>query len=129
MAVGVATNEAQRAQAGPQFIARYGDLQVVFAGATVLETKSMRAEAERKRAEEAQKKLEEEERIAKLEAEDKAAAEKARAEAEAEADAKAKAEEAEKARAKRRKRRRVTNSLISQSSKPGNRRIQGINVF
>ena len=55
VAVGVATNEAQRAQAGPQFIARYGDLQVVFAGATVLETKSMRAEAERKRAEEAKR--------------------------------------------------------------------------
>ena len=102
VAVGVATNEAERAQAGPQFIARYGDLQVVFAGATVLETKSLRAEAERKRAEEAKRKLEEEERLAKLEAEDKAAAEKARAEAEAEADAKAKAE-AEKARATKKK--------------------------
>ncbi len=92
VAVGVATNESERAQAGPQFTARYGDLQVIFAGATVLETKSLRAEAERKRAEEAQKKLEEEARIAKLEAEDKAAAEKARIEAEAEAEAKAKAQ-------------------------------------
>ena len=96
VAVGVASNEAERAQAGPQFIAQYGDLQVVFAGATVLETKSLRAEAERKRAEEAKLKLEEEKRLAELEAADKAAAEKARAEAEAEADAKAKAEEAAK---------------------------------
>ena len=55
VSVGVATNEIERAQAGPQFYARYGDLQV-FAGATVLETKSLRAEAERKRAEAAQKK-------------------------------------------------------------------------
>ena len=105
VAVGVATNEAERAQAGPQFIARYGDLQVVFAGATVLETKSLRAEAERKRAEEAKRKLEEEERIAKLEAEDKAAAEKARAEAEADAKAKAEAEKA-----------RTTNKKKPQSS-------------
>lgn len=101
VAVGVATNESERAQAGPQFVAQYGDLQVVFAGANVLETKSLRAEAERKRAEEAQKKLEEEKRLAELEAADKAAAEKARAEAEAEADAKAKAEEAAKLKKKK----------------------------
>lgn len=107
VAVGVATNEAERAQAGPQFTAHYGDLQVIFAGATVLETKSLKAEAERKRAEEAQKKLEEEKRLAELEAADKAAAEKARAEAEAEAEAKAKAEEA----AKKKKRKAAADEL------------------
>ena len=94
VAVGVASNESERSKAGPQFTAQYGDLQVVFAGATVQETKSLRAEAERQRAEEAKKKLAEEKRLAELEAADKAEAEKARAEAEAAAVAKAEAEAA-----------------------------------
>ena len=93
VAVGVASNESERALAGPSFVASYGDLQVVFAGATVAETKSMRAEAERIRAEEAAKKLAEEQRIAELEAADKKAAAEARAKAEAEADAKVAPEE------------------------------------